>query len=187
MLDDVDENILIITSISPYVAPTPTELCKISWAFLFFINITLDSKSANKGINPINNTPRCILTLPEFIIVDAFKFIVPKFIPSIICSGFIKFINSPRLKLINNFNPKEIKNNIATEVTDVNNIGFISPLKAFIIFPFFEVSTSSKDFPQDLQYRPSLFSVSQWPHTDFCFNVILSLKISCAFFPSSVE
>ena len=48
MLDDVDENILIITSISPYVAPTPTELCKISWAFLFFINITLDSKSANK-------------------------------------------------------------------------------------------------------------------------------------------
>ena len=54
-----------------------------------------------------------------------------------------------------------MKNNIATEGTDVNNIGFISPLKAFIIFPFFEVSTSSKDFPQDLQYRPSLFSVSQ--------------------------
>ena len=53
MLDDVGENILIITSISPYVAPTPTELCKISWAFLFFINITLDSKSANKELTQL--------------------------------------------------------------------------------------------------------------------------------------
>ena len=68
--------------------------------------ITLGEKSICDYCETENNKglycKSCGASLDEAKIV-----IVPKFIPSIICSEFIKFINSPRLKLINNFNPKE--------------------------------------------------------------------------------